>query len=316
MTSKNNPGTCRYAYAQCPNDPEQLVHYLNNHNGGFFRFFSSPQYPNTQLGQQNLEQFYNQLAGPGQYGLQSNFPNQPSSSNQFGLQQNINGQNYGIFSPDPVGQFNGQPQQNAFSGNTGQQQNYGLFPNVPHQNLYNGYQQNYGNGFSYQSKNGLNEYKTNYNDTDGNRAQKRIQNLKFYSPETTVENLDYDDYNSKWLFPDAPQSSQFYSDGNKKIRGGRQLQFPEKDASNQNVNTVAQGFYFPGVQSNRQYYDLYNSMFSLFNNNPDNNGYEMSNVSHNTDNTEDGFEIIYIVRGDGDPNNPEIQKVRPGEKVF
>lgn len=324
MTSKSNPGTCRYAYSQCPNDPEQLVHYLNNHNGGFFRFFSNPQYPSAQLGQQNLEQFYNQLAGPGQYGLQSNFPNQPSPHNQNGLQQNINAQNYGIYSPYPVDQFNGQPQHNAFPGHiTGQQQNYGLFPNVPYQNLgveapnlYNGYKQNYGYGYSYQNKNGLNQYRTNYNDTEGNRAQKRIQNIKLSRQETTIENLDYDDHNMKWLFPDDTKSTQFYSNDEGKIRGGRQLQFPERDATNENVNRIAKGFYFPGDQSNRQYYDFYNPMFSLFNNNPDNDGHKLTNVSHNIDNNEDEFEIIYIVRGDGDPNNPEIQKVRHGEKVF
>ncbi|XP_026331624.1 uncharacterized protein LOC113238970 [Hyposmocoma kahamanoa] len=324
MTSKSNPGTCRYAYSQCPNDPEQLVHYLNNHNGGFFRFFSNPQYPNAQLGQQNLEQFYNQLAGPGQYGLQSNFPNQPSPHNQYGLQQNINAQNYGIYSPYPVDQFNGQPQHSAFPGQiTGQQQNYGLFPNVPYQNLgvqpsnlYNGYKQNYGYEYSYQNKNGLNQYRTNYNDTEENRAQKRIQNIKFSSQETTIENLDYDDRNTKWLFPDATKSTKFYSNGEGNIRGGRQLQFPERDATNENVSRIAKGFYFPGDQSNRQYYDFYKPMFSLFNNNPDNDGHKLTNVSHNIDHNEDEFEIIYIVRGDGDPNNPEIQKVRHGGKVL
>lgn len=323
MTSKNNSGTCRYAYSQCPNDPEQLVHYLNNHNGGFFRFFSSPQYPNVQLGQQNLEQFYNQLAGPGQYGFQSNVPNQPSPPNHHGLQQNVNEQNYGIFSPYPVDQFNGYPHQ---SGATGLQQNYGLFPNAPNQNLgvqmsnlYNGYQQNYGYGYSYKDKHGLNQYSINHNDTDRNRAQKRIQNIHHSSQETTVENLDYDDQNTKWSFPDSTESSQLYNNGEIKIRGGRQLQFPEIATTNQNVNRKAKGFYFPGAQSNRQYYDLYNSMFSLFKNIQDNNGYasaEMTNASHNIDNNEDGFETIYIVRGDGDPNNPEIHKVKPGEKVF
>lgn len=41
MTSKGNTASCRYAYPQCPNDPDELVHYLNNHKGGFFRFFSN-----------------------------------------------------------------------------------------------------------------------------------------------------------------------------------------------------------------------------------------------------------------------------------
>ncbi|XP_017785518.1 PREDICTED: uncharacterized protein LOC108568755 isoform X2 [Nicrophorus vespilloides] len=31
---------CSRAFPQCPNDPNQLVNYLNNHNGGFFRYFN------------------------------------------------------------------------------------------------------------------------------------------------------------------------------------------------------------------------------------------------------------------------------------
>ncbi|XP_044765166.1 uncharacterized protein LOC123321564 isoform X2 [Coccinella septempunctata] len=54
-SSKGNAGSCMYAYPECPRDPEKLVDYLNNYNGGFFRFFSglNPQH------QQN--QFYGQL---------------------------------------------------------------------------------------------------------------------------------------------------------------------------------------------------------------------------------------------------------------
>ncbi|XP_001950236.1 protein pygopus [Acyrthosiphon pisum] len=37
---------CTTAYPTCPRDPDQLINYLNNHNGGFFRFFNQqlPQY--------------------------------------------------------------------------------------------------------------------------------------------------------------------------------------------------------------------------------------------------------------------------------
>lgn len=326
MTSKNNPGTCRYAYSQCPNDPEELVHYLNNHNGGFFRFFSAPQHSNTQLGQQNLEQFYNQLAGPGQYGHQTTVPNQPSPPNQYGFQQNINGQNYGIYTPYPVDQFNGYPQQSpGFPGPIqGQQQNYGLFPNVPNNNLgvqpsnlYNGYQQNYGYGYSYQNT-GLNQYRINHNETEAHRAQKRIQNIKPSSQEMTIENFDYDGQNTKWSFPESSESSRF-GNGDRKIRGDRQLQFPKTETTGQNVNREAKGFYFPEAQTNRHYNVIYNPMFSLYNNNLDNIGYsstEKTYINHSNDNTGDGFEIIYVVRGDGDPNNPEIHRVRTGEKVF
>lgn len=30
---------CLQAYPTCPRDPDKLIEYLNNHNGGFFRFF-------------------------------------------------------------------------------------------------------------------------------------------------------------------------------------------------------------------------------------------------------------------------------------
>lgn len=49
-SSKGNAGTCMYAYPECPRDPERLVEYLNNYNGGFFRFFNglNPQHLNKQ----------------------------------------------------------------------------------------------------------------------------------------------------------------------------------------------------------------------------------------------------------------------------
>ncbi|XP_066995929.2 uncharacterized protein [Anabrus simplex] len=40
FTAQGDPRTCLSAYPICPQDPEQLVYYLNNHNGGFFRFFN------------------------------------------------------------------------------------------------------------------------------------------------------------------------------------------------------------------------------------------------------------------------------------
>ncbi|KAL2713722.1 uncharacterized protein V1478_016279 [Vespula squamosa] len=39
-TSKSNPRNCYQEYSKCPRNPDQLIHYLNNHNGGFFRFFN------------------------------------------------------------------------------------------------------------------------------------------------------------------------------------------------------------------------------------------------------------------------------------
>nr|XP_018918276.1 PREDICTED: uncharacterized protein LOC109044801 [Bemisia tabaci] len=53
-TSRGDSRTCLAAYPTCPRDPDQLINYLNNHNGGFFRFFNQqlnaylPQYAPAQ----------------------------------------------------------------------------------------------------------------------------------------------------------------------------------------------------------------------------------------------------------------------------
>ncbi|CAH1961316.1 unnamed protein product [Acanthoscelides obtectus] len=39
-TSKSNSDQCTNTFPNCPSDPDKLVQYLNQHNGGFFRFFS------------------------------------------------------------------------------------------------------------------------------------------------------------------------------------------------------------------------------------------------------------------------------------
>lgn len=40
--------SCGYAYPECPSDPNRLIQYLNNHNGGFFRFFNGIQPTSSQ----------------------------------------------------------------------------------------------------------------------------------------------------------------------------------------------------------------------------------------------------------------------------
>ncbi|EZA51757.1 hypothetical protein X777_09514 [Ooceraea biroi] len=39
-SSRGNPAMCYRSFPRCPRNPDKLVHYLNNHNGGFFRFFN------------------------------------------------------------------------------------------------------------------------------------------------------------------------------------------------------------------------------------------------------------------------------------
>ncbi|XP_011497582.1 PREDICTED: LOW QUALITY PROTEIN: uncharacterized protein LOC105361959 [Ceratosolen solmsi marchali] len=39
--NRGRPYSCYREYPRCPQNPEQLILYLNNYNGGFFRFFNS-----------------------------------------------------------------------------------------------------------------------------------------------------------------------------------------------------------------------------------------------------------------------------------
>ncbi|KAK0174096.1 hypothetical protein PV328_007209 [Microctonus aethiopoides] len=39
--NRGNPEICFRQYSKCPQNPNEVVNYLNNHNGGFFRFFNS-----------------------------------------------------------------------------------------------------------------------------------------------------------------------------------------------------------------------------------------------------------------------------------
>ncbi|XP_072401835.1 uncharacterized protein [Diabrotica undecimpunctata] len=57
-TSKGNKGSCTTAYPNCPSDPDKLVQYLNNYNGGFFRYFNGLNQQNYAPYQYN-DAFYN-----------------------------------------------------------------------------------------------------------------------------------------------------------------------------------------------------------------------------------------------------------------
>ncbi|KAJ0172025.1 hypothetical protein K1T71_011998 [Dendrolimus kikuchii] len=75
MTSKGNPSSCRYAYPQCPNDPDELVYYLNNHKGGFFRFFNNIKGKPYSGGTQNFQsysEYQSSRTDPNNLGLYNN----------------------------------------------------------------------------------------------------------------------------------------------------------------------------------------------------------------------------------------------------
>ncbi|XP_047991196.1 uncharacterized protein LOC125230178 [Leguminivora glycinivorella] len=302
MTSKDNPGTCRYAYPQCPNDPEQLVHYLNNHNGGFFRFFAAPQLNQ----QQGLEQFYNQLSGQN-YGFYQ--PQQPLQPNQFqnpnlqqgyGLQQNqgLYGQQFGQYNQ----QYDPQQYQNPNLQGYGLQQFYQNYqkPN-PYSNGYGLYGQNY----PYQKSLNLTSIE--------NKIQKRIQNVK----NTVIVDVSS---KPKWAFPEDVSNRDVYNN----VKSGKDLKFPQNNLNYINSIAAGKGFVFPGIQSNREYpndnieaFDDFAQNeaddFRLFNQNYQNNhGTFKAGVDSNND---DGVRVLYVVRGNGDPNHPEIVRLAPGQTL-
>lgn len=73
--ARGDPRSCTTAYPTCPRDPDQLINYLNNHNGGFFRFFNQqlPQYVPGQYQRppfQGQGQYAPPFQGQGQYAPQ------------------------------------------------------------------------------------------------------------------------------------------------------------------------------------------------------------------------------------------------------
>lgn len=41
FTNRGQTSACYEEYSRCPYNEEQLIEYLNNHNGGFFRLFGT-----------------------------------------------------------------------------------------------------------------------------------------------------------------------------------------------------------------------------------------------------------------------------------
>ncbi|XP_063897000.1 uncharacterized protein LOC126053956 [Helicoverpa armigera] len=278
LTAKGNPTECRRAYPQCPNDPEKLINYLNNHNGGFFRFFGQPEVPQKQ---QNLEQFYNYLSG------------------QYGFQQQTQ-QNYGLL--------------NQFS--------YGLLPQ--NGNPYNqGYTQN-----SYRNSN-----------TSESEIEERIQN----KPGIDILDGDNDDdfyedqeKGSKWSFPDQVGTKKpkyiEYTKINEPVRPPRSsktLKFPDDKTENRLENYRPSDY--PRKQKNiffpEQNYYQTNTNYQTTTLNSDEYVFDHKHgfyvkrpkatpIREERPTTYNNENVVYVVRGNGDPNHPEIVKVRPGESIY
>lgn len=271
ITAKGNPSACYRAYPQCPRDPEKLINYLNNHNGGFFRFFGQPDTPQQT---HNLEQFYNYLSG------QNGLPQQQQ-------------QGYGLLKPNGYG-F---PQQNPYA----QSYNYG--------------QSNYNKQFSNRNANSIES-----------EVEAKIQNKPIGNILEADSDLNSDESQvtgSKWSFPDEGNKNRYGRDKVKirkqPERGSKTLKFPDdrydyrRELQTVRDYTRKENIYFPGQSNFHKYVNYYETTTPI---NPDeyyfdykHNFYVKREKALKTD------DVVYVVRGNGDPNHPEIVRVRPGQTI-
>uniref|UniRef100_A0A0A9XVU0 Attachment protein G3P n=2 Tax=Lygus hesperus TaxID=30085 RepID=A0A0A9XVU0_LYGHE len=106
-TARGNPRACVTAYPTCPRDPDALVDYLNNHNGGFFRFFSgqpglaTPAYP--QYRPDYPPQYETGYYGS-YYGNQ--YPPRPYKKTRYPYQNDPNYQESAYRPEDPYSPYN------------------------------------------------------------------------------------------------------------------------------------------------------------------------------------------------------------------
>lgn len=77
-TSKENPYQCIYAFPRCPRNADDLIEYLNNYNGGFFRFFNGL---NPHLNYQRHQNYLNSIDE--QINRQIKFPDVTNQISQY-----------------------------------------------------------------------------------------------------------------------------------------------------------------------------------------------------------------------------------------
>lgn len=101
LSNRGNAYECNVNYPKCPRDQERLLYYLNNHQGGFFRFFDMKQsyqhyqqHHKNQQYQQNPQGNYHYQQDH-QNGLHYNiYLNQMKPNHQYLVYPNIKNQLY------------------------------------------------------------------------------------------------------------------------------------------------------------------------------------------------------------------------------
>ncbi|CAG9568416.1 unnamed protein product [Danaus chrysippus] len=137
------------------------------------------------------------------------------------------------------------------------------------------------------------------NDKYGNRIQKRIQN----NPIREYENFHQKTH--RWTFPDINNN-----DINNFNHIINTLKFPYDESEGSHRKT--RGFTFPsynyvsGIDGNF-FSNAYKPTYNQF-------SYDESHHKK-TSHRFEGFQTVYVVRGNGDPNYPEVIHLRPGQSV-
>ncbi|XP_054272757.1 calcium-binding protein P-like [Macrosteles quadrilineatus] len=217
-TSRGDSRACLVAYPTCPRDPDHLVDYLNNHNGGFFRFF------NQQLQQYapQYQQYYPQ--GPPPYpgqGVPPPYPPQGAYPPQgpYPLQRPYPPQR----PPPPYAQGAFPPQRPSSQYPQRPLRPYPSYPSPGLPQQYSSQHQKYQSRIQNKPENILeyNYYTSNPVDEDANRQA-----------FAAFQNQDSGKNKSKLVFPDqGAQSTRLQS-----TRTGKTLLFPVDDSRDQLVS--------------------------------------------------------------------------------
>jgi hypothetical protein len=181
-------GECDLSYPRCPRDENQVLYYLNNHRGGFFRFFNGGNSFGDDSALQHLNpQQQQQIAGTSQglnmLALQALAETLGGATNGFNLNNLIGGQSQQQQTHhQPLPQHQHRPVQNYQGLQADQSQNTGFFSSMFKPNALTDVVSNLltgviGNRFSRRvSKRSV--YENDNSDDASHRIQKRIVNLK------------------------------------------------------------------------------------------------------------------------------------------
>ncbi|KAJ8712002.1 hypothetical protein PYW08_008956 [Mythimna loreyi] len=296
MTAKGNPSACYRAYPECPTDPEKLINYLNNHNGGFFRFFGLPE---TSQQPHNLEQFYNYLSG--QTGLPQQQQPQP---------------NYGY--PRPYG--------------------YGFLSQNPYAHPYSYGPNYYNQQISYRNGKNIEAGKEEEEQIEGRIQNKPVVNV-LEAESDSIPNESQDN-GSKWAFPEEgsnkngnerdkvkttkrpkrPRQPERPREQDRPSRGSKTLKFPDDRSDDRRQIEMIRDYprkdkriHFPEpnnfqIITNYQTTTPVNSEEYYFDHK--HNFYVKRPKPLKTD------DVVYVVRGNGDPNHPESTAEGRGTRLL